>query len=100
MNGSGSWHISSVVRLACDLLPPKVAIEELNNHVQCIFRLRHIRVVEEPVEEPFPYMEFRINAQSYELLVRVQGGTQLKAASARDDERRWKFRKNLRRADG
>jgi hypothetical protein len=40
-----------------------VAIEKLDDHIQCILGLGNIYVVEESVKEAFPNVELGLNAQ-------------------------------------
>jgi hypothetical protein len=57
-----------------------MAIEELHDDVVAVARFRHVRVVEESVEEPVPYVRLGIHAMLDELVVRVDCPTQLETA--------------------
>src|SRR5437870_3226976 len=76
-----------------------MAIKEFDYYVECVFRFRNVRVVEESVKEPFPNVEFGIHAEPHHLLVSVESRAQLKAASTSNNERWRKLRQQIWRSD-
>src|ERR1039458_6340714 len=74
----------------------QMPVEEFYNYVDRVFRLGNIHVVEEPVEQAFPNVEFGFDPEFYQLFVRVQCGAQFKTTSSRDHESRRKLRQNFR----
>src|SRR5512146_1944652 len=72
-----------------------MSIKEFDDHIQGIFGLRYVHVVEEPVEKSFPDVQFGIYSCFDKLFVRVERGAQFKASRSRDDQRGRKLRQNF-----
>src|SRR5581483_9941320 len=65
-----------------------MSVKKLDHYVERILRFWNICVVEESVKQTFPNVEFCFHAYVHHLLVSVESGAQLKAASAGNNQSR------------